>query len=141
MNSSIFMNFGQHRFDTVAEVMLKNPSYIAWMFEQENPQGRLAEVIPEALRLIDKFDAMPFQTKCSQCQRPATRCSVYGSNLQPMFWCGECSPYSAGASPGKLQVIETYRDALLHARTYCSDRQPAMKRLVEHLARAKGLVS
>jgi hypothetical protein len=50
------------------------------------------------------------------CNNLATRASVYKDNVNPMWWCAESDPYQQGALPGRIQIIETYIDALTHVK-------------------------
>jgi hypothetical protein len=56
-----------------------------------------------------------------------------------MWWCNHCDPYLHGALPGRLQIIETYVDALNYVGNYCKGRKSDYRFLILALAQAKGL--
>ena len=103
--------FGRHWGRTVEEVVLKDPCYISWAMNQREPDERFAAFCEEASRLIGIFDWMPFIQKCNSCDRVATRCTLYRNSPRPVFWCDQCNPSTAGASPGNLWEVRSYWDA------------------------------
>src|SRR5690348_4053546 len=125
----MLVTFGKHQGRTVEELVLKEPDYVVWMLMQPNPAGAMARTCHEARRLIGVFDDKPFLGPCSgrDCPRPATRCSVYGQNIQPVCWCDDCDPYSMGASQGRLQIITGYGDAVRHVGAWCDSRKSDLK--------------
>lgn len=120
-------------------LVLKEPPYIDWLFK-EHATGRLRDLQVYGRSLIEHFDKKQIQTKCfvKGCSAHATRFSVYKDNIAPIWWCDECNPYQLGALDGRLQILRTYQDSLLHAQIYCT-RAADMKTLITSLARAKGL--
>ena len=125
----------KHYGRTVADVVLKDPSYIMWALGQPRPDDRLTAFRHEALRLIGIFDQKPFTCKCNRCSHwTATRCTIYKDNPRPMFWCSGCDPLSAGASARHLRNIRSYWDAFLYLHG-------AMMRYfsIGKLAKAKGM--
>jgi len=48
-------------------------------------------------------------------------------------------PYQLNALPGKIQIIETYMDALNHVGDYCKGRESDYRLLILALAQGKGL--
>ena len=54
------------------------------------------------------------------------------------YWCDDCNSYSAGASPGKLQEICGYLDAVQYALNWCGPKGFS-EIVVRDLAEAKGL--
>jgi hypothetical protein len=93
------------------------------------------------LRLIRIFDDKAFVKQCQglDCNKSATRASIYKDNPNPMWWCNDCDPYQHGSLPGRLQIIETYVDALNHVGNYCKRRKSDYRFLILALAQAKGL--
>ena len=108
---SMIVSFGKHCGRTAEEVILKDPAYVSWAMNQPEPGERLAAFCEEVSWLIGIFDRKPFVQKCTNCPRPATRCTLYKDSPQPMFWCDQCNPYTAGASPGRLRDVRSYWDA------------------------------
>jgi len=137
----MYLKFGKYSDKSVEMIVLKDPAYIAWILTERNPKGRLAIVKGEVQRLIRIFDAKPFLRDCqgSGCTNPATRLTVYSDNVyHPMWWCDDCNPYQKGARDGKLSLIRTYCDALLHHMNYCTPKT-FLKDLVKAMAVEKGL--
>ena len=56
-----------------------------------------------------------------------------------MFWCNNCSPDEVGTYNGKIQIIETYVDALNHVTNYCQGRKGDYRSLIRSIAQGKGL--
>lgn len=135
------ITFGKYRGRSVAEVVLKDPSYIVWMLREGDPGETLAKVCEEARHLIAIFNGKPIAKKCGGdgCNDTATHLTVYGGNVNTRFWCDNCDPYSAGASPGKLSVVRTYGDAIQHVDWSCGGRKAFYEVLIRTLAQAKGL--
>lgn len=136
----MIVRFGKHSGKTVEEIVLRDPDYVAWLLRQETPRGQMEAVCAEARRLIWIFDGKPFAARCSSCEATATRCSIYrGPNHGLRCWCDECDPYSAGAGPGKLEVIRTYADAVRHVTSQCSSGKTDSRRIIRELAQVKDL--
>ena len=73
------------------------------------------------------------------CTKPATCLSVYGDNVYaPLWWCDDCDPYQMGAREGKLSLIKTYQDAILHHMMFHTPKS-FLKDLVRIMAVEKGL--
>lgn len=139
--ANMILTVGKHRGKSVEEVVLKDPSYIAWMLSQADPSEALAQACDEARQLIGTFNGKPFVKKCSGdgCDEMATRCTVYGPNVNPWYWCDKCDPYAAGATRGNLSEIRTYWDAIQHVNFHGDGRKSSLEVLIRNLARAKGL--
>lgn len=137
----MLLTFGKHQGSTVAEIVLKESDYLIWMLGQQNPTGPMAQACAEARRLIAIFDDKPFLHQCMghDCDAQATRITVYGQNIQPVYWCDACDPYSMGAASGKIQAIKRYCDAVQHVSFWCQGRKSDLKELIRSMARAKGL--
>jgi hypothetical protein len=118
------VTLGKYKGKSVELLVLKEPDYVNWLLAQ-NLSGPLLAVKKRAQSLIAQFDAKPVQKKCSAqtCGNLATRATVYSNNLSPYWWCANCDPYQFGANAGKLQILRTYSDALLHVELYCSGRK------------------
>lgn len=130
---------GVHKGKSMEELVLKEPAYVHWLLEQ-TPSGALLAMKNEAKQLIAKFDAKPYVVPCfERCSRPATRLSVYLSNLAPYWWCSDCDPYGQGASDGKLQILRTYVAALSHVQFFCGGKKADYRALIKDMAKAKGL--
>jgi len=56
-----------------------------------------------------------------------------------MYWCNFFNPDLIGIQSGRIQIIDTYVDALNHARKYCENRKSDYRELIRSLAQAKGL--
>jgi hypothetical protein len=68
-----------------------------------------------------------------------TRTSVYKDNPRPLFWSDNCSPDELGTYNGKIQIIETYVDALNHVTNYSQGRKGDYRSLIRSIAQAKKL--
>ena len=137
----MYLKFGKHSDKSVEMIILKEPAYILWILTERNPKGRLLLVKTEAQRLIRIFDAKPFSGNCQgrECTKPATRLTVYADNVYaPMWWCDDCDPYQMGTRDGKLSLIKTYQDALLHHIQFHTPKS-FLKDLVKTIAAEKGL--
>jgi hypothetical protein len=137
----MLLSFGKLRGRTVAEVVLKEPDYLLWMLDQQNPTWPMAQACTEARKLIRIFDGKPFLRNCrgTGCGDQATRVTVYGPNIRPEYWWDECDPYSLGADEGKLQEIRSYSDAIHHVGVWCQGRKTDLRQLIGSMAGAKGL--
>jgi len=56
-----------------------------------------------------------------------------------MFWCDNCNPDQSGTLYGRIQMIETYVDALNHVAYYSNRRKSDYRSLIREIAQAKGL--
>ena len=138
----MIINCGEkHKGRSVEMVIIKDPQYVKWVLETTNVSGPLLSVREEMIRLLNVFDGKVLTKKCQglDCNNVATGASVYKDNPNPMWWCNECDPYEHGALPGRLQIIETYVDALNHVRNYCKGRKSDYRDLIRSIAMAKGL--
>jgi len=57
----------------------------------------------------------------------------------PMYWCDECKPDPTGVLEGRIQIVETYMDALNHVDNYCGGKKGDYNFLIRAFAQAKGL--
>lgn len=136
----MYLKFGKHSKKSVEMIILKDPAYTSWILTVPNPTERLAMVKIEAQRLIRIFDAKPFLRSCQgrECTKPATCLTVYADNVYtPLWWCDDCDPYQMGARDGKLSLIKTYQDALLHHMQFQTSKT-FIKDLVKRMATEKG---
>jgi hypothetical protein len=53
--------------------------------------------------------------------------------------CDECNPDPIGVLEGRIQIVETYMDALTHVGNYCKSRKSDYRFLIRAFAQAKGL--
>lgn len=136
------VEFGKHVGKSVEFLMLKEPSYIKWVLEQQSPTGAMAKVKSYIQQLIEIFDKKPFTGKqccAKKCKQPATRFTVYLDNLDPCWWCNTCDPYQKGANSGKLQSPINYRSALQHVELYCRNRKSDYTDIIKMISHAKSL--
>lgn len=137
------LGFGKYESKSLELVLLKHPDYVAWMFEQKDPGGRLGQIRQEAREILRVFDGKPFVEKCfgRGCEKLAARCSLFKDKLrEPYWWCDECDPYQTGAPPGRLAIASTYRQVLDHAAKYHYGGRAGYKKLIIGLARGRGFV-
>jgi hypothetical protein len=133
--------FGKHIGMSVERLVLTQPDYVVWMLGKEGATGALRQAQQEAGRLVRVFDRKPILEPCRApgCGNVATRASVYRGSVWPAWWCDTCDPDQLGASPGKLDIIRTYLDAVTYVNVCCSGRRQALRVIIKELARAKGL--
>lgn len=134
----MWMAFGRHSGRSVEAVVLKQPDYVVWMWEQRQPGSRLSAARAKARRLIQAFDAKPFVVPCSEhdCRRRATQFSVYDGSTRIVFWCRRCRPSRFG---GKVSLANTYVELVNHVLSTASGGREALRSAVRALAEAKGL--
>jgi hypothetical protein len=130
--------FGKYSGKSIELVVLKHPSYAAWLLGQTATTWTFREVQEELRRLIAIFDHKPLLKPCSapDCASPATRATVYRGSTQIRWWCAACDPRQLGASPGKLYTLLTFADAVRYAASCSPDLLPT---LIQILGQAKGL--
>jgi hypothetical protein len=135
------LHFGKHSGKLLEILVLKEPDYVAWMLGENGATGALRQAQQEAARLVRLLDQKPFIEPCRApgCGNVATRGSVYRGGVWPAWWCDTCDPDQLGASPGKLDIIQTYGDALSYVNMCCGGRKQALRVLIKALAQAKGL--
>jgi hypothetical protein len=137
------IKFGRHKGMSLEVLVLQHPDYAAWMLFKESANCMLAEARGEARRLIQIFDERPFVAGCQgqdpDCDRPATRGSVYKGTTGTFWWCDECDPYQMGASPRKLEIVRSYTDVIYFVEAFCDASKNALKALISEMAEAKGL--
>jgi hypothetical protein len=124
---------------TTQLIVLKEPDYVAWVFDQTKPSGPLLAIKAAMARHIAVFDAKPFMTKCFHCGSPATRASAYRCNTNLMWWCNGCDPYSQGALEGRLTELRTYEQVLEHVRYTCGSSRGQFRQAIKNFAKGKGL--
>src|SRR5436305_1871752 len=134
----MIVDVGKHSGKSVGKLILAEPAYVLRAFGQEDPD--LAPIVQEAQRLIGIFDAKPLRAQCRgyNCDRAATRCTVYHRTCNPMYWCDHCDPHQLGARSGKLHDVRTYQDALAVGDAATWDRKWATRELIQQIAKAKG---
>ena len=138
----MMIEFGKYRGMSVELLMLRDPGYANWICSQPGNVGKLAEARAQARKLARHFDRKPFVVECcgGNCKNIATRFSVFkDASLDPVWWCSECTPYSLGASPGRLAVLSRFVPAIDHVVLYCGGKGASFKKLIREFARAKGL--
>ncbi len=136
------VTFGKHMGKSVELLMLKEPSYIKWILEQESPRGAMASVQAYIKHLVLLFDQKPLiEQQCSSktCKKQATQFTVYLDNLLPHWWCNTCDPYQTGANAGKLQSPMRYLQALRHVEVFCNNRKPDYSVMIKAISQGKGL--
>ena len=136
------INFGKkHAGKSVEFLVLKEPDYVKWILDSDDITGPLLSVKNEMLRLIEIFDRKAIIKKCEgqNCDKGATRASLYKNNTSPMWWCDDCDPDPILALNGRIHMITSYRDALFHVEGHCEGRKSDYQFLIRDLAQAKGL--
>ncbi len=80
------VTIGKHAGKSLELLVLKEPGYVHWLVQQA-ASGPLLALKNEALKLMKKFDAKPFNQVCRgrTCNLGATRATVYGNSLAP-YW-------------------------------------------------------
>ena len=134
--------FGKHKGTPVELLLLKEPDYVYWLFQQHDESASLLRLKEKARSLFKKFDQKPFRLrKCmgGHCSALATGITFYESNLAPYWWCDNCNVKQSGAVPGKLRRISSYSQALSHVKMECDGRRDSFKALITTMAQAKGL--
>jgi hypothetical protein len=131
---------GAHKGTSMDILVLKQPDYINWLLPYD-AKGPLEAMKTEAVRLVDVFDAKELVVSCSGdgCKRAASRFSMYGADVTPMCWCADCDPHLLGAKPGKIQVMQTYRDCMAHVTRHCGAQKNAYIEVIKRVARVKGM--
>jgi len=138
----MLVTIGKHKGKTVGTLVLKHPDHIKWVLEQRAASGGLAQIQREAERLIEIFDAKPILGACSgrNCLRQPVRFTAHAGRASALYpWCDSCDPYTAGAPPGTLAEIRTYRDALRHIEWTYEGLSSGYKAIIKAIARSKGL--
>jgi hypothetical protein len=133
--------FGMYCGTRVEVLVLKHPAYVMWLLGEDADTNAFAAVQRRLGRLIAVFGGKRFVMRCAECGKRATRCSVYHGNVSLSFWCGKCSPCGKGASPEKLEIIQSYSDAVWYVQWWCNGRKRHLELIVRNLAQAKGLGS
>lgn len=135
--------FGKYAGKSTEILVLKHPDYAFSILGEREATGHFHDIQVEIRRLIQLFDQKPILRPCMcgpcMCGRCATRGTVYKRTVQPYWWCENCDPYRLGASPGKLQIIRSYFDAVDCANMCGAGWRSAFKILINEMARAKGL--
>lgn len=138
----MIINFGKkHIGKSVEFLVLKEPSYVKWTLDSDDITGPLLSVKNEMLRLIEIFDRKVIIKKCAghNCDKGATRTSLYKDNTSLMWWCDDCGPDPILILNGRIHLISSYREALFHVERYCGGRKSDYQALIRDLAQAKGL--
>jgi len=133
----MLLGIGKHKELTTQLVLLKHPDYVAWALD-ESSTGRLAQIVSAFRRHAAVLNAKPFVTRCRQCKAVATRGSYYQGTTDGQWWCDECDPYSLGAVEGRLRMVKSYNDALLHVQWTCDGRKSDYRSIIKDLSQAKG---
>lgn len=133
---------GKYKGKTLELVTLKNPYFIKGLLSRETKDKKLMLMQAEARRLIVAFNRRAFNGRCMgrNCSQPATRCSIYKSDVfNPKWWCDICDPWQYGAGKCLIQIVRTYQDAIAFGEPF--DDPTVAEDLVRVLAEAKGLSS
>ncbi len=83
------ITFGKHAGKSLELLILKEPTYIAWMLNQLNASGDMKHAQEKAKHLIAVFNAKPVLKDCfgkPALAHKATRCTVYESNVTVPHW-------------------------------------------------------
>ena len=138
----MLVSFGKHKGKTVARLVTKEADYVKWVLGQPDATGGLARLRSEMIRLIHIFDSKPIIGTCYHrgCERPPTRFSAYVGAEGGLFaWCDLCDPYEAGAFPGRLAIVRSYKDGLQHVESTCEGRKAGYRAIIREMAIRKGL--
>jgi hypothetical protein len=135
------IGFGKHGGHSAAMVVLKDPRYAVWLLGQEGATRMFRETQQEVRQLIGRFDEKPIRTTCASpgCGQRATRASVYAGSVHLMWFCDACDPGQVGASPGKLEILRSYWDAVAYVGNWCNGRKTDLAVLIKEMAHARGL--
>jgi hypothetical protein len=122
-------------------LVLRHPDYVVWMLLLQGASSPMARAREEVRHLLDVFDQKPILEACcgEGCHNRATRCTVPRRGLSVFWWCHRCDEYALGASPGKLEVIRSYLQAISYVHAFCDGRKSALQCLIRALAEARGL--
>jgi hypothetical protein len=132
------IGFGKFLDLTPEQLVLKEPKYVRWLLESELSGSALGLTQQIENTLLPLFDRKPILEDCHRCKQSAFYATGYCRNSGLIYWwCDECDPYSAGAFPGKLIWICSYREALDFALTSGS-RKTDYKRTIAVITKAKG---
>lgn len=123
---------------TTQLLILKDPSYVAWVFDHPKVEGKLAEIRAALARHIAVFDEKPLKTRCGRCGGAATCGCVYVSATVFTWWCEECCSSNPATSGPQPIVVRSYQDAIEHVRYNCESNRQKFKSVVKALARSKG---
>lgn len=139
------ITFGKHSGRSVELLMIKYPTYIKWILENQELSGSMVSIKNHILKLIQIFDSKPFTGKnCrgKSCKKQAIKFTVYLESIDdPHWWCSICDPYQTGALEGKLQSPIRYQEALQHVETYCHNRESDYRDIIKIIAQAKGFAN
>jgi hypothetical protein len=89
------VGFGKQADLTPEQLVLTQPKYVCWLFDQERLSGQAA-VLAKYIEttLLPFFDAKPFQRDCRYCKRSALYATGYENNSEGLYWwCDECDPW------------------------------------------------
>jgi hypothetical protein len=141
----MIINFGdKHKGESVAEVLINDPSYVDFVLKVSDSKGPLKVARDEMLILISRFDLKPFLQKCwgnnHNCGKTAIRATAYKEDYTGLYWwCKNCNPYQSGARSGTLHTISTYKDALEYVYMVLNNSNKDSAALIKQLAQEKGL--
>jgi hypothetical protein len=134
------ITFGKHKGKSTELVFFESPDYVNWILSKSQAKGQMAMVYNDILRLIKKFDSANFTVNChtEQCNKIATYCTIHRRNSNMInWWCDDCEPYQLKSTPGMLEVIRNFGDALNYVNNNSGNND--LTSLIQQLARAKGL--
>lgn len=131
----MIMKSGKYEGLSGEQMVLKHPDHVQW-YLQEYPKTTWSD---EYRRLLHRFDAKPFVSRCTGCKGEATRMSAYRGEDGLLPWCDDCNPYRLGANDGKLVIVTTCAQALRHIDGTAEGNRNFKRRIIRGLAEAKGL--
>jgi hypothetical protein len=137
----MILQFGKFFGRSIYTIALKEPSYAWWLAHEEAATGKFLAAQEAVRELIRRFNEKSFVMPCQgpKCKNLATRGSVYCGTPRPRWFCDDCNEYQLGASPGKLEVVRTYGDAVQYVDTFCRGDKGFLRILIRELGRARGL--
>jgi len=134
------IEFGQYKNKSVQWVLLNDPNYLYWLFNQPYPP---AKILNEAKKLNKVFNEIPFVEKCNGigCNNTATRCSVMPGNYAQLYWwCPDCNASEIAVGRiDEVKYISTYREAVDFNKLQCGGTKHGYQTILKLFLKAKGL--
>jgi len=134
----------KHKGESVAEVLIKDASYVKYVLSVTETEGLMTSIRDEMIRLINIFNSKPFLQNCwgdnHKCGEVATGATAYKEDYIGLYWwCNDCDPYQSGASMGTLHAITSYEDVLKYVYMVLNNNGKDSEALIKRLAQEKGL--
>ena len=137
--------YKKHKGKSLEEVLFIDPDYLCWLIsknaELKNPKNYIHGYACHSARLIEIFDIIPFQKDCSSelCKNTASHCLISNAmDWDPTWICKKCLDVYIN-NGGRFSVINTFKSAINFVANRCNGRSADKVRIINYLARAKGL--